>query len=297
MTEVSRLTEGATMAEVSGDQTSVRRLLQGTLDTLSNSERKVARALLAQYPSAGLTTIVDLAGAAGVSPPTVLRLVTRLGFSGFPAFQRALVHELNAAQGSPLKQYSAKMAASPHGVLADSHEAFADMLAGTYADLPESEFRALSELLADPARRVRVTGGRFSRLVAEYLVLHLRLLRSDAHLVGVDDLDRNTSVLDTDASTVLVVYDVRRYSDRSLEFAEGMAARGATVCLMTDNWLSPIAKIAKVVLPVQVESAASPFDSLVASMAITEALVAAIAELCGDAGVERLRFLEESAET
>ncbi|WP_051485594.1 MurR/RpiR family transcriptional regulator [Nocardioides sp. J54] len=281
------------MTDIPGGHASVRKLLTAMLNELSNSERKVARALLAQYPTAGLTTVVDLATAASVSPPTVVRFVTRLGFSGFPAFQRALVHELNGELGSPLKQYPEKGGPSKEGVLTETYQAFAAMLSASYEELPESEFHKMTKLLCDPGREVRVAGGRFSGSVSSYLVGHLRLLRAGVHHVDGDDLDRRTAIADASSSTVLVIYDYRRYTDRSVVFAEGMAARGATVCLMTDNWLSPIAKFAKVVLPMRVDSA-SPFDSLVASMALTESLVAAVAAELGDAGVKRLELVEES---
>ncbi|MCR1785211.1 MurR/RpiR family transcriptional regulator [Nocardioides carbamazepini] len=283
------------MTDIPGGHASVRKLLMATLDELSNSERKVGRALLAQYPTAGLTTVVDLATAASVSPPTVVRFVTRLGFPGFPAFQRALVHELNGELGSPLKQYPEKVGPSEEGVLTETHQAFAAMLSASYDELPESEFAKLVKLLCDPGREVRVAGGRFSGSVSEYLVAHLRLLRSGVHHVSNDDLDRRTTIADASASTVFVIYDYRRYTEQNLVFAERMAGRGATVCLMTDNWLSPIAKTARVVLPTRVESA-SPFDSLVASMALTESIVAAVATAVGEAGVKRLELLEESPE-
>lgn len=283
------------MSEVPGGHASVRKLLMAAMDSLSNSERKVARALLAQYPTAGLTTVVDLANSAGVSPPTVVRFVSRLGFSGFAVFQRALVRELNSELGSPLKQYPEKGMPSRLGTLQETQAAFSGMLSTTYDELPESEFKKLVGLLCDPGRDIRVTGGRFSRLVAEYLVIHLRLLRPGVHGVSSEEMDRRSAIADAGPHTTVLVYDYRRYTESSLLFAEKMADRGATVCLMTDNWLSPISKLAKVVLPARVDST-SPFDSLIASMAVTESVVAAVAERRGKAGMERLELLESTLE-
>ncbi|GLY80057.1 MurR/RpiR family transcriptional regulator [Actinoallomurus iriomotensis] len=283
------------MDMVAGEYASVRKLLLTTMDELSNGERKVARALLAQYPAAGLTTVSDLAASAGVSPPTVVRFVTRLGFGGFPAFQRALVHELNGELGSPLKQYAQKARGSGKGILPETHQAFAAMLETSYQEIPESEFTTLVKMLCDPGRDIRVAGGRFSGLVAEYLVIHLWLLRDGVQLVGSGEIDRRRTIVEAGADTVFLMYDYRRYSEGSLRLAQEMADRGATVCLMTDNWLSPIAKSAKVVLPVRVESA-SPFDSLVAAMALTESIVAGVAESLGPAGKERLELVEASIE-
>lgn len=281
------------MTDMPGGHATVRRLLMARLDQLSNSERKVARALLANYPTAGLTTVADLAELAGVSPPTVVRFGTRLGFTGFPALQRALVHEVNDELGSPLKQLADKSGRTARGALSATSSSFADLLAATYAELPSSEFSRLVKLLSDPARDVRVAGGRYSRLLAEYLVLHLRLLRSGVGMVGTEELDRRAAIVETGSNTVLVIYDYRRYDERNVRLAEQMAARGATVCLMTDNWLSPIAKISKVVIPVRVDSA-SPFDSLVAATAVTESVVSGVADRLGAGGVERLQQLEDT---
>lgn len=283
------------MTEIPGGHASVRRLLMATLDDLSNSERKVGRALLASYPTAGLTTVADLAERSGVSPPTVVRFVTRLGFTGFPALQRMLVHELNDELGSPLRQLAEKGSGSGTGVLPATSTAFADMLSTTYDELPESEFTRLATLLSDPSREVRVAGGRYSRLLAEYLVLHLRLLRAGVAMVGSEELDRRTAVVEAGTRTVFLLFDYRRYSESNVRLAEQMVERGATVCLMTDNWLSPVAKVAKVVIPVRVNSA-SPFDSLVAATAVTESLATAVAGRCGEQGVERLRQVEATAE-
>jgi DNA-binding MurR/RpiR family transcriptional regulator len=278
--------------DLPGNHASVRRLILAGMGDFSDGERKVARTLLSQYPMAGLTTVSDLATLAGVSSPTVVRFVNRLGLSGFAALQRALVHELNAELGSPLRQYAVK-ARRPDGdsLLNRARESFDAMLAASYDDLPESEFDELVRLLVDDSRAIHVTGGRFSRTLAEYFVLHLRLLRAGVHLVAADALSQGMTVADLLPTGVVVVFDYRRYSDMSHDFALEAARRGATVCLMTDNWLSPVARVAKVVLPVRVESA-SPFDSLVAATALGETVIAAVADELSDTGMSRLALVD-----
>ena len=69
------------------DQLIAERLRQ-LLPVLPAAERRIARALLADYPVAGLETVARLAARASASGPTVLRLTSRLGFSGYPELQR-----------------------------------------------------------------------------------------------------------------------------------------------------------------------------------------------------------------
>ncbi|MGW7691805.1 MurR/RpiR family transcriptional regulator [Streptomyces asiaticus] len=279
------------MSGVPGEFASVRKLLLGRMDGLTPGERKVARALLAQYPTAGLTTSADLAAAADVSPPTVIRFATRLGFEGFPGLQRSLLHELHSEGGSPLVQYEEKPPAYPQGILRETRQAFVDMVDASYDGIPESEFSALVGLLSDTTREVCLVGGRFSHVLADYLLLHLRLLRAGVRMVGEDEAERLVAVADAGQQSVFVVFDYRRYTDANLRFAQEVRRRGATVALMTDNWLSPIAKVSKVVLPCRVQSA-SPFDSLVAAMAVTESLVAGVAGALGEGGRARLTLIE-----
>jgi DNA-binding MurR/RpiR family transcriptional regulator len=70
--------------------TQIRDDVFARMDELTPAEKKVARSLLANYPSAGLASAATLARAAGTSTPTVLRLVARLGIGSYPDFQQLL---------------------------------------------------------------------------------------------------------------------------------------------------------------------------------------------------------------
>ena len=70
--------------------------IRDRLDEFTATEKKAAHALLANYPMQGLGTVAQFAEAAGVSSPTILRFVGRLGFPGFAEFQRKLRGELES---------------------------------------------------------------------------------------------------------------------------------------------------------------------------------------------------------
>ena len=62
---------------------------------LAPAELAVAKVILENYPTGGLVPIVQLATAAEVSAPTVLRLVSKLGFDGYGAFHETLRAEIH----------------------------------------------------------------------------------------------------------------------------------------------------------------------------------------------------------
>lgn len=263
------------------------------MGSLTASERKVARALLSMYPVAGLGTVAELAERAGVSSPTVVRFVARLGFEGFAAFQGSLRREVHARMGSPLEQYSERgLPGSGEALLPYAAESFVSSVQASFAEISPSEFERAVELLASLRLRVHVVGGRFSHVLAEYLVAHLHMLRPGVAVVPSDEFSRVALVADASRRDVVVVFDYRRYDPATTRLAQQVASAGAQVVLLTDPWLSPVAEVADVVLPARVESP-SPFDSLVPALAVVEALVAALTERRGKAGRERVERFEE----
>src|ERR1700730_8140367 len=74
--------------------------LRNRMASLSPAERKLARGLLATYPTAGLESVARFAERAAVSSPTVTRFVAKLGFRGYPEFQRGLSYEGQARLSS-----------------------------------------------------------------------------------------------------------------------------------------------------------------------------------------------------
>ena len=82
-------------------ETSIAELIADRIDTMPAGERRAAQTLIANYPLIGLKTVAEFSQQAGVSSPTILRFVARLGFQNYPEFQSALQDELAAQLQSP----------------------------------------------------------------------------------------------------------------------------------------------------------------------------------------------------
>src|SRR6187402_2410300 len=93
----------------------VAELISDRMDAMPVSERRAAQALIASYPVIGLKTVAEFSQAAGVSSPTILRFVARLGFQNYPEFQAALQDELAAQLQSPASR--TLNPASPSGAI------------------------------------------------------------------------------------------------------------------------------------------------------------------------------------
>jgi DNA-binding MurR/RpiR family transcriptional regulator len=262
--------------------------IRDRLDEFTATEKKAAHALMANYPMQGLGTVANFAEAAGVSSPTILRFVARLGFPGFAEFQKKLRGELESQLNSPLAR-SAELADDPKG---DPHVGqLLENVRETFAHLPKGEITGLVKLLSDERRTIHVIGGRFTDGLARYMAAHLRIVRPNVtHIAGQQGnwLDQ---LIGLGPKDVVLVFDIRRYQAEIIQFAKAAAKQGATVALVTDSWMSPVGRIASHVLPARV-AVPSPWDSSLALMAIAEVLIAGVTRENQQSAQERMRALE-----
>lgn len=253
--------------------------LNARLESLTRAERQLADTILENYPVSGLGSITAMAQNAEVSTPTVARLVQKLGYKGFPDFQAELKRELEAKISGPIAKHDTWAGQAP-----DSHilnrftEAIIGNIRQSLAHVETESFDAACALLADPARSINIVGGRVTRSHADYLYVHMQMIRG-----RVANLQGGASswphyLLDMRPGDVLVVFDVRRYENSTLKLAELAHSKGAAIILFTDQWRSPVARHAvhcfncRIVAP-------SAWDSSVVMLLLVETMISAVQEL------------------
>jgi DNA-binding MurR/RpiR family transcriptional regulator len=298
---------------LTAEHPTVAERIREQLPGLAPAERRVARAVLAGYPMAGLDTVATLAEQAGTSAPTVLRLLGKLGFEGYPDFQRSLRAELTARLSGPAQLYPQQLypaggdlargdlaggdsaggdSAGPGGPARSDRSRFGTAVAAAVAssldELPDATLDRAASLLADLRRPVFVVGGRWSGLLAQFLLLHLRLLRPGVQFIGPDPGERAGVLLDLNRRAVVVAFDYRRYQRDTVAFGRASMRLGAEVILFTDHLLSPLAADAQLVITTEIEVRGSPFTVLTPAMGAVELLVATLITALGRGPQERL---------
>jgi DNA-binding MurR/RpiR family transcriptional regulator len=148
-------------------------LMRGDL-ALTPSEEKIVKLLLTDYPTSGLGTATSLARRAGVSDPTVIRLVMKLGFDGFADFQARLLAEIESRLHSPLLMMEAKRAdqaaASPDQAVVITYiQSVIKALDKAMTTTPVTTYDRAARIIMEAKGQVLFLGGRFSRHVAGML--------------------------------------------------------------------------------------------------------------------------------
>ncbi|MEQ1567002.1 MAG: MurR/RpiR family transcriptional regulator [Myxococcota bacterium] len=254
-------------------------------DRCPPAERRVAEVVLARPDWASTASITELAGAAAVSEPTVVRFCRGLGFGGVRPFKVALVRE------------SASGLAYVHPALAAGHldsatKVVADGLFGALLRLrPTLDLHALdaaADTLAS-ARRVVAVGFGTSGLVAADAqqrltrIGMLAVASSDPHLLAA------TAATLGAADVVLAI----SHSGESAELLETCAvarARGASVVAITSPGTT-LATAADRVVAVAIDEDAAvqlPMVSRLAHLLVLDILFVGVAARLGPDAVRAL---------
>ncbi|ETX27871.1 MurR/RpiR family transcriptional regulator [Roseivivax isoporae] len=271
----------------------VRDLLKERQPDLTASERRLAAVLLDDALVSGLQSITKLAESAEVSTPTIIRLARKLGFEGFPDLQDAIREEVAARMKQPL----AKLApGSPeaHGdhIVSRFVQAVSGNINRTLERLDLTEFDRVADLLSDTGRRLHLLGGRITRSNAHYFFNHLQIIRPHVSLLDSSPSVWPQALLDMDAQSTLVVFDIRRYEKELGKLAALAVGQGANVVLFTDTWGSPIERHAAHCFRAHVEVPSS-WDSTLAINVLVEALVAEVQHRLSGSSAERIAALEQ----
>lgn len=267
--------------------------LRSAITGMTRTERQLATYLLRNYPVAALGSITALARAAEVSTPTVVRLVQKLGFRGYPDFQSSVRSEVEDMLLSPLAKHDRWAGGAP-----DTHilNRFADAVHGnlqaTLGQIDHADFDAICLLLAAKERHVYAMGGRITHVMADYFVTHMKVIRQNVTLISDMSNTWPPALMDIKPGDVLLVFDIRRYENAVLQVAEVAVEQGAEVVLITDQWISPAAQAARYRLSAHIE-VPSAWDSTVSILVLVETLLAGVQSLTWDETQSRMKRLEE----
>jgi DNA-binding MurR/RpiR family transcriptional regulator len=271
--------------------TSISELIAEKIDAMSASERKAAQTLIGNYPLIGLRTVAEFSTQAGVSSPTILRFVSRLGFQSYPEFQSALQEELAAQVQSPWNRAAAIQTAKG-GPVFPLMEAAIENIRETFQHLSVQQLDDVTDAISRNRARIYLLGGRFTDPIARYMAAHLKITRPGVtHLAGQESHWRD-QLIDMGKKDVLVIFDIRRYQESLIRFAEKAQARGVEIVLITDQWLSPIARFARHVIAGRT-AVPSPWDSSATLFLLAETLIAEVTRKLEKGGANRIREMEK----
>ncbi len=254
----------------SHDPIPVRNRIYGHLEELTPAERRVAHAILGNYPMLPLRSAAVMAAESETSPATVVRFATKIGFDGLPDFRAAVRSELEGSTQSPFALYQAPAEGVSASVAAA--KSVLSLITDAMQRLKPEQIDEAATLILG-AKRVWVAGGRFSHGVAHTLFAHLNLFRPGVRLLAPWPAPVADQIAHAGRDELAIVFDFRRY-DPTAEFitAHFAGSRGRSI-VVTDPYLSRAAQYAALTFVVPIEGFGL-VDSYAGALAVIDVLVA-----------------------
>jgi DNA-binding MurR/RpiR family transcriptional regulator len=255
---------------------------------LTPAERRVADVVLQRPQLVAFGTVAELASEAGSGAATVVRLAAKLGFDGFTSLQDAVQAEL-AHRLRPAAERIRQPVAPD--VVGRTMATELDNVQSTLEQADREAFGRAVAALSSRTARVAVLSGEASAGIAHQAVGELSLLREGVELVVGTEVAVVRAIALLEPGDACLVIDLRRYDRWVLEAARLAGERGVTLIALTDSALSPLALEADASFTV-VAASAGPFDSHVATLALLNAMVAAVADRLRTSATDRLDRIE-----
>lgn len=252
-------------------------------DSLSRQLKVIAKYVEQHRSSLMLERISDIAAACDVQPSAIVRFAQRFGYSGFSEMQDVFrIAYTEQAIATPNYQQRIRklidLRDSQIGVgditreFIDASSAGLDALA---ASLDDAQLDAAVTLL-QKADNIYVIGVRRSFPIASYIAYALEHTAKRVHLVaGLGGMHRE-QVGSVRPGDVLIAISFAPYGKETLECAGIAHDHGASLLVITDSKLAPLARIASAILTVT-EGSAFAFRSLTSTICLCQALFIALA--------------------
>lgn len=265
------------------------------LGKLTPSEAKIADYFSRNYCNLVFENTTSISKNTGVSKPTVVRFIAKLGYDRFSAFLDELRRDVvDGKDALPLRYYLKKKILtddSEEDVLLQSFSLITHNLEHTHARMDREQFWEAARLIAQTRGNVYITGQRSSYALAYFFYNMIRRIRPGCILIGSQIASQPDRLIDVDDGDLLFAIFRHPYAKITLRIAQHFERYGAPVILLTDSAFNPMQNHASVQIEVDTEGV-SIFTSSAAVVAVLEALNIAALKFCDDSVYNRLESAE-----
>jgi DNA-binding MurR/RpiR family transcriptional regulator len=280
------------MVHAPGDDFAAR--LAAAQTSLSPKMAQLAAFVGEHYLQVAFMSTRELAAAAGVSPATVVRFPTALGYPTFDAMRASIQDRINVdLTGVERLRALPDTARSPSALLRRIIDADVQSLRALAQTFSEPQLERFVGALLN-AERVTVLGFRFVGPLALYCGYSLAKIKPNVQAFTQADSSLYDRMRLMDTGDVLVVIAFARYPADLIALVRYGHGLGRQILAITDSPLSPVLPLAEVALFAKV-SVVDFVGSLAAPAALINCVVSELGVKMGEKAVERLQAIEDAA--
>ena len=261
-------------------------------DSLSATNRKIADYVTTRYDEVIFASAAELAAQLDTSEAAIVRFAQSLGYAGFPDLKRELIRHYRE-QTSPAEKLERYLDSLSPDDEFYSHvvEREIEYLRGSVPTVDGVTFHQAIRRICDAQHRYVYASG-VNAALADYLSFRLnrfRLKTTAETDAGKTIFEKFTHLTTNDVVINYSFYQPSREHEILMDF---LHKRHIPNVLVTDTNVPPMVRDADLVLYAR-RGPFGVFHSLIVPMAITNAIVAAVAETLGPAAIEALQELSD----
>ena len=242
---------------------------------MSKGQRRLADYICQNYDKAVFFTAAKLGEIVGVSESTVVRFATKLGYKGYPGFQKALEELVRTKLNSIQRMEVTYGRITQSEILQTVLQSDIEKIKLTLNSIDHRAFDLAIDTILE-AEKIYVIGIRSCAPLASFLSFYLNLVCENVTAVTTNSSSEIFELLIRIGSNYGIIgISFPRYSMRTLKALEFASNRKAKVITLTDSVHSPMNLYSSCNLIARSDMA-SIVDSLVAPLSVINALIVAL---------------------
>ncbi|MCY7675987.1 MurR/RpiR family transcriptional regulator [Bacillus safensis] len=261
------------------------------MPTMSKSNLRIAKYILENPNTVPFLTGDKLAKITGVSPATIVRFSTFLGYSGYPELQQYMQ---SSAQQQLTTTERLKISKEVYNEQDQSvYDIFLDDISNIRSTLDKLDIEAFKNAVESliKAKRVYIVANRSATALGVFLQYYLQLLLEQVELIhSIENVSER--IFDLNEDDVVIGISFARYTKSTIKVLSYAKEKEATTVAITDNLLSPLIPYADI--PLTASSQMPTFiDSFVAPLSLINALIVTVGKEKEENFQDKLESLEE----
>lgn len=257
---------------------------------LTKAQKKVADYILSHPQEMTYLTAAQIGKEVDVSETTVIRTAMNLGYRKYSDLQEAFQKAFGQKRTLSRLAESTTDVDSIASALHKSFRQDRQNIQATLEAIDEEQFRQFILRIAE-AEKIYVIGYRSSSADAFFLGFNLNNLLGNVRTVTSLGPDMEDSLRFADEHTVAIGFSFPRYTVKTKEALAYLRQKKAAIAVITDSIRSPLLALSDFSFLTNIQSYTS-VDSHVASMALSNAIIAAVSFQIKDRVVKNLKALE-----
>lgn len=262
------------------------KMIHAYLENAAGAKHTVALYFFEHLEDIAFLTLDEISHMIDVSPSTITRTATEIGFRRFPDLQSLVREGIRAKLIDPADRLKKAPVTNVPESYAASLECEKANLARVMDLNPVEKFERATEVLVN-ARSVYLYGVQASHGPILMFGCYLAQIRRYVHRIDLMNMDMAAHFLDISPQDAMLVVSLPRYHATTLATANEALLRGCPLISVTDSIYSPLALKSTVAFAVPYRSVGF-FHSQVATCALLNALFAGINLTIKDPALQRL---------